>query len=208
MSSFAPFPEGFSHHPLYFDAVQQAGLIDLVRGAIEVAPFFQPRMPGTGQPTSVIMSNFGPLGWVAGQDGYRYQLHHPITDQPWPDMPNVLLDLWHDVTDYPHPPECCLINWYRDDRDAKMGYHVDNDEQAVNAPIVSVSLGDPATYRLGHHTRGGKTWGVKLLSGDVIVLQGDSRQRHHAVTKVFWGESAVVPKGGRINLTMRRVSVA
>lgn len=202
-----PFPPGFSHHPFYFDAAQQAALIEQIRDGVATAPFFQPRMPGTGQPTSVVMSNFGPLGWVAGKDGYRYQPTHPITQKPWPALPQTLLDLWDDLTDYPHPPECCLINWYRQDRDARMGYHIDNDEAAVGAPIVSVSLGDPATYRLGNHERGGKTLGLKLMSGDIVVLAGESRRRFHAVTKIFWGESALVPNGGRINLTLRRVTL-
>ena len=202
----AAFPPGFAHHPHHFGPLQQAALIAAVQDAAKAAPFFQPRMPGTGQPTSVVMTNFGPLGWVATQEGYRYEPAHPMTGNPWPAIPQTLLDLWADVTDYPAPPECCLVNWYREDRNARMGYHIDADEDARDAPIVSVSLGDPATYRLGNTTRGGKTIGLKLLSGDVVVLEGESRHRHHAVTKVFWGESALVPKGGRINLTLRRVT--
>ncbi|MGB3457452.1 MAG: alpha-ketoglutarate-dependent dioxygenase AlkB [Litorimonas sp.] len=204
------FPPGFSHHPLYFDPGEQAALIGEIRDAVASAPFFQPTMPRTGAPLSVVMSNFGPLGWVTDrQGGYRYQPRHPGTGAPWPPLPDRLLALWHAVTDWPEPPEACLINWYRADADggrgAKMGYHVDRDERDLNAPVVSVSLGDPALYRIGGVTRGGPTQGLKLFSGDVVVLAGEARRCHHAVTKVHYGDSALVPKGGRINLTMRVV---
>ena len=87
-----------------------------------------------------------------------------------------------------------------------MGMHVDNDENELRAPVVSVSLGDPAMFRIGGPSRGGPTKGLKLFSGDVVVLAGKARLCHHGVSKVFYGESALVPKGGRINLTMRRVN--
>ncbi|MGB6231290.1 MAG: alpha-ketoglutarate-dependent dioxygenase AlkB [Litorimonas sp.] len=205
------FPPGFAHHPLYFDPGQQAALIDAVAAGVRQAPFFQPTMPRTGAPLSVVMSNFGPLGWVADRaGGYRYQDTHPVTGAPWSPMPEQLTELWRDVTDWPDPPDACLINWYRAEADggrgAKMGYHVDRDEAEPNAPVVSVSLGDPALYRIGGAMRGGPTQGVKLFSGDVVVLADEARRCHHAVTKVFYGESALVPKGGRINLTMRRAT--
>jgi len=199
------FPDGFAHYPLYFSPAEQETLIAAVRTATETAPFFQPRMPRTGTPLSVVMSNFGPLGWVTDKEGgYRYEAQHPKTDAPWPPLPDLLTKLWHDVTDWPDLPEACLINWYKDG--AKMGMHVDRDELAVNAPVVSVSLGDPAMFRIGGPQRGGKTQGVKLLSGDVVVLARDARRCYHGVSKVDYWQSALVPKGGRINLTMRRVN--
>ena len=201
------YPQGFAHYPLYFDPAQQAGLIEAVKQGAEQAPFFQPTMPRTGAPLSVVMSNFGPLGWVTDKaGGYRYQSQHPKTGAPWPDLPRALLDLWNDVTDHHAPPEACLINWYREG--SKMGLHIDNDEKDVRAPVVSVSLGDPALFRLGGTTRGGKTQGIKLFSGDVVVLAGDARLCYHGVSKVYYGQSALVPRGGRINLTMRRVNPA
>ncbi|CAM3838376.1 alpha-ketoglutarate-dependent dioxygenase AlkB family protein [Litorimonas haliclonae] len=198
------FPKGFAHYPLYFSLEEQAGLIEAVRDGVSQAPFFQPTMPRTGAPLSVVMSNFGPLGWVTDKGGYRYEALHPKTGKPWPDLPPVLRRLWDDVSGYPAPPEACLINWYRDG--AKMGMHVDNDEQNIQAPVVSVSLGDPAMFRIGGPKRGGPTKGVRLFSGDVVVLAGEARLCHHGVSKVSYGESALVPKGGRINLTMRRVT--
>lgn len=175
-----------------------------VKDGVAQAPFYQPTMPRTGTPLSVVMSNFGPLGWVTDQkDGYRYEATHPKTGARWPDLPKPLIDLWRDVTDWPELPEACLINWYREG--AKMGMHVDRDEFVMNAPVVSVSLGDPALFRIGGETRGGKTAGVKLLSGDVVVLSAQARRCYHGVSRVYYGQSALVPKGGRINLTMRFV---
>ena len=201
------FPSGFAHYPLYFDAAQQSELINAVRDGVKHAPFFVPRMPRTGTPMSVVMSNFGKLGWVTDKEkGYRYDPIHPVTGKPWPAMPKLLKDLWDEVTDYPVQPEACLINWYREG--SKMGAHIDNDEQDAKAPVVSISLGDPAIFRMGGPKRGGPTQGLKLFSGDVVVMAGESRFCYHSVSKIFYGESALVPKGGRINLTMRRVKLA
>ncbi len=200
------FPPGFAHYPHYFDASQQNALILAVKSGVEQAPFFVPRMPRTGTPMSVVLSNFGALGWVSDKDkGYRYDPVHPTTGKPWPAMPELLLDLWDNVTGYEAQPECCLINWYKDG--AKMGAHIDNDEQDTRAPVVSVSLGDPAMFRMGGPKRGGPTQGLKLFSGDVVVMAGESRFCYHSVSKVFYGESALVPRGGRINLTLRRVAL-
>lgn len=201
------FPQGFKHYPLYFSHEEQSLLIDAVKRGVDKAPFYQPTMPRTGTPLSVVMSNFGPLGWVTDKEkGYRYERTHPKTQTQWPELPELLGKLWDKVTDYPARPEATLINWYKKDKGSKMGLHVDNDENDLRAPVVSVSLGDPAMFRIGGAKRGGITQGLKLYSGDVVVLAGQARLCHHGVSKVFYGESALVPKGGRINLTMRRVN--
>ena len=205
------FPQGFAHYPLYFSPKEQDALIRAVRTGVLAAPFYQPAMPRTGDKLSVVMSNFGPLGWVTDKEkGYRYQPYHPKTGAPWPKRPELLDKLWDEVSVFPARPEACLINWYRQEGDggkgAKMGLHVDNDEKDLRAPVVSVSLGDPAMFRIGGPMRCGPTAGLKLFSGDVVVLAGEARSCYHGVSKVFYGQSALVPKGGRINLTMRRVN--
>ena len=198
------FPPGFAHYPGYFPPELQAALVDAVREGVKQAPFFQPRMPRTGRPLSVVMSNFGTLGWVTDREGgYRYQPHHPKTGSAWAPIPQALLGLWRDVTDWPDLPECCLINWYREG--SRMGMHVDRDEYELRAPVVSVSLGDDAMFRIGGTTRGGRTAGLRLLSGDVVVMAGEARRCHHGVSRIYSGTSALIPKGGRINLTMRVV---
>ena len=205
--SHKAFPNGFRHYPSYFSLAEQQSLIASVKAGVVQAPFFQPTMPRTGAPLSVVMSNFGSLGWVTDKEkGYRYEPAHPKTGANWPELPDALGKLWDEVTDFPARPEATLINWYKEDRASKMGMHVDNDENDLRAPVVSVSLGDPAMFRIGGPKRGGPTQGLKLFSGDVVVLAGEARLCHHGVSKVYYGESALVPKGGRINLTMRRVN--
>jgi alkylated DNA repair protein (DNA oxidative demethylase) len=171
---------------------------------IERAPFFRPTMPKTGKSFSVEMTNLGQLGWVSDlEGGYRYQATHPVTGQAWPAIPQVLLDLWQAVANYPVLPQACLVNLYRDG--AKMGLHVDGDERDRAAPVVSISLGDSAVFRLGGPARGGPTSSLKLSSGDVVVLGGAARHFYHGIDRVLSGSSTLVPGGGRINLTMRVV---
>lgn len=196
-------PQGFRYLPEYFDRKQQEQLVELVRAGIKTAPFYQPRMPRTGQPTSVIMSNFGELGWISEKSGYRYDPLHPATGEPWPKMPQELLDLWADVTNWPQNPQLCLINWYREK--SRLGLHIDASEQAKDAPIVSVSLGDQALYRIGGLRRNDPTRSFKLSSGDVLVLADTARHCYHGVDRIYPGTSTLIPKGGRINLTLRVV---
>lgn len=212
MSGFA-LPQGFRFLPDYFDRAAQRALLDGVLTSMREAdsPFFQPRMPRTGQPMSVTMSNLGPLGWVTDKErGYRYEPAHPTTGRPWPPLPKALLDLWNEVADYPAPPEACLVNHYGDG--AKMGMHIDWDERATDAAVVSVSLGDRALFRLGGPKRSDKAVSMKLNSGDVVVLGGASRRCYHGVSRIYPGTSTLLAEagltqGGRINLTLRRVNL-
>jgi alkylated DNA repair protein (DNA oxidative demethylase) len=211
MTAKYTLPPGFSFRPEYFNRSAQADLIASVEAAIASVPFWRPTMPRTGQPMSVMLSNFGPLGWVSDQrGGYRYQSVHPETGNRWPEIPEALLDLWECVADYPEPPEACLINWYADD--SRMGMHIDWDEEATDAAVVSVSLGAKARFRIGGPNRGGKTGSLVLSSGDVVVLGGEARRCYHGVDRIYPGTSTLLPAhsfpgGGRINLTMRRVTL-
>lgn len=204
-----PLPEGFRYLPERFDRGAQHALLDEVLAAIEAAdaPFHRGAMPRTGAPLSVEGTNMGPLGWVTDKErGYRYQLRHPVTDKPWPPIPRTLIDLWFEVGAYAAPPEACLVNLYREG--AKLGLHVDQDEEATEAAVVSVSLGDDALFRLGGPSRRDRTQSLRLRSGDVVVLGGASRMALHGVDRIYPNTSRLVPGGGRINLTMRRVSRA
>jgi alkylated DNA repair protein (DNA oxidative demethylase) len=186
-----------------FSRTEQQALLDAVMTRIAEAPFYRPVMPGSGTPFSVEESNFGPLGWVSDKQGYRYQPLHPVTQKPWPGIPAILMDLWRGIADAPDP-ECCLVNLYRGP--ARMGLHQDKDEQAMDAPVVSVSLGDEALFRIGGDTRRGPTRSVTLSSGDVVMFGGPARLAYHGIDKIKPGSSSLVPGGGRINLTLRRVT--
>ncbi len=187
----------------------QEALLAWVEHVLEDAPFFTPRMPRTGKPFSVSMSNAGPLGWLSDREsGYRYEPRHPETGRPWPAIAPLLLDLWAEATGYPHPPEACLINYYRPG--AKMGLHQDKDEQDFDAPVLSVSLGDTAVFRIAEQ-RGGPSRSMKLTSGDVLVMGGRARLSYHGIDRLLGGSSRLLapprwPEGGRINLTLRRVT--
>lgn len=198
-------PQGISFYPACLDRPDQVDLLDAIRNIIRQAPLFVPVMPRTGKPMQVRMSNCGALGWVTDKErGYRYQPVHPVTGKPWPAIPDKLLALWRRVSDFPHPPEACLINFYSDT--AKMGLHQDRDESEFAAPVVSISLGDDCLFRIGGTQRGGRTQSIRLASGDVIVLGGPSRLRFHGVDRIYPATSTLLKDGGRINLTLRRVT--
>jgi alkylated DNA repair protein (DNA oxidative demethylase) len=182
----------------------QQQLLDAIQKRTEAAPFYRPRMPISGKPFSVEMTNFGPLGWVSDEAGYRYTESHPYTRERWPDIPPALLELWEQTTGYPAEPECCLVNLYRGG--ARMGLHQDKDEQATDAPVLSVSLGDTALFRIGGTARRGPTKSLKLVSGDVLTFGGPARLAFHGVDRVMERTSRLIRGGGRINLTLRRVT--
>jgi DNA oxidative demethylase len=195
---------GLILHRGFFDRAAQEALVASLRDIIRQAPLFVPRMPKTGTPFSVRMTNCGPLGWVSDVNGYRYQPHHPDTDTSWPSIPTTLLQAWAQHAGYPHPPEACLVNWY--ESKAKMGLHQDRDEEDFAAPVMSVSLGDTCLFRYGGLKRNDPTASVKLHSGDLLIIGGASRLCFHGVDRVMAGSSDLLPKGGRINLTLRRVT--
>jgi alkylated DNA repair protein (DNA oxidative demethylase) len=118
-------------------------------------------------------------------------------------MPEAVLDIWNALSRYPAPPEACLINYYDDT--ARMGLHRDVDEEDFSAPVLSVSLGDDALFRLGGAKRDDPTQSFRLKSGDVVVLGGAARLFFHGVDRIYPGTSDLLPGGGRINLTLRRV---
>jgi len=192
---------------LWPEALPRRAQEDLVREVFaraEKAPFYRPVMPKSGKPFSVEETNFGTLGWVSDIGGYRYEALHPATRAPWPHIPDVLLALWAATRQCSDGPECCLVNRYA--AAARMGLHQDRDEAEMDAPVLSVSLGDEALFRIGGTTRRGPTASLKLRSGDVLMFGGPARLAFHGVDRIVSGTSSLIAGGGRINLTLRRVT--
>jgi len=203
MSASSPLP-GLRFVPGFLDRAAQLAVLDAVRAVIALAPLYTPRMPRSGKPLSVRMTNCGTLGWVTDEAGYRYQPTHPETGLPWPPIPEIVLRAWSDLAGYAAEPEACLINLY--DPAARMGLHQDRDEQDFAAPVVSLSLGDSCLFRVGGTKRNDPTGSLRLTSGDAVVLGGEARLAFHGVDRILPGTSTLLPEGGRINLTLRRVS--
>ncbi len=192
---------GFVIHKGLLDLPAQHALVKAVRGVVRSAPLFRPDTP-QGKQMSVRMTAAGKYGWYSDRAGYRYVSNHP-NGAPWPAIPSQILEIWDQVTGLARQPECCLINYYAPD--ARMGMHQDKDEADFQWPVLSVSLGDDALFRIGNVTRGGKTESVWLQSGDVVVMGGEARLAYHGVDRLRAGSSRLLPKGGRVNLTLRVV---
>lgn len=194
----------FKISPNFLDRTEQETLLVQIRKIVRSAPLFVPRLPRSGKPFSVRMTNCGSLGWVSDASGYRYQPLHPETGKPWPPMPEIVVRAWRDLSGYPHDPEACLINFY--DASAKMGLHQDRDEEDFDAPVVSLSLGDTCVFRIGGPNRNDPTKSLRLASGDAVVLAGETRLSFHGVDRILPNTSTLLRDGGRINLTLRRVT--
>lgn len=189
----------------YLDRNTQQALAAGIGAVLLRAPWFIPRMPRTGRAFTVKMTNCGRLGWVSdASNGYRYQTAHPVTGAAWPPIPSLALGCWQALAAYPHPPEACLVNFY--DAAARMGLHQDRDEAELSAPVVSISLGDSCRFRYGGLRRSDPAKTLDLHSGDVLVMGGAARLLFHGVDKILAGSSSLLPGGGRINLTLRRVT--
>jgi alkylated DNA repair protein (DNA oxidative demethylase) len=196
---------GWRHLAGWLSPDRQRQLLADVRGVIAAAPLLRPIMPRTGKAFSVLMTNCGPLGWVSDRDGgYRYQAAHPETGRPWPPIPDLLSEIWSAVAEYRAPPEACLLNYYS--AGAKLGSHRDEDEDDARAPVVSVSLGDDATFHIGGARRGDPKRRLILRSGDVFVLGGAARDFYHGIDRIHPGTSGLLEEGGRLSLTLRRVT--
>jgi alkylated DNA repair protein (DNA oxidative demethylase) len=179
----------------------QAALLQDIREIVRQAPLFTPET-ARGKRMSVKMTAAGRFGWISDRRGYRYERRHPI-GMDWPPIPSALIDLWRTVVPSARDPECCLVNFYGEG--SRMGLHQDRDEADLTQPVLSVSLGDAALFRVGGTERGGRTRSVWLNSGDVVVLEGEGRLAYHGIDRIRFGSSALLPAGGRINLTLRVV---
>src|SRR6185437_14243710 len=182
---------GVRYFPGFLASPAQEALRDEILAILAEAPPFRPRMPRTGKPFSVQMSNCGPLGWVTDERGYRYQPAHPETGHAWPPIPSPLLATFAAIAPDAPAPEACLINLYHSS--ARMGLHQDRDEEELAAPVVSLSLGDTALFRVGGIQRNAPTRSFRLASGDAMSLQGESRLAFHGIDRVIPGSSTLLP---------------
>ncbi len=204
MSAQAPKPVdlgGAAYYPGLMSTAQQTACVEALRTVVRAAPFFTPVTPW-GKPMSVRMTAAGRYGWVSDRAGYRYERKHP-SGTPWPPIPEEIRDVWEAVSGVDRAPECCLVNYYG--TGARMGLHQDRDEADFQWPVVSISLGDSALFRIRGTARRDPTRSVWLTSGDVIVLTGPSRLAYHGIDRVKPGSSTLLSGGGRLNLTLRVV---
>jgi alkylated DNA repair protein (DNA oxidative demethylase) len=175
--------------------------IDRVAGA---APFRRMVTPG-GYTMSAAMTNCGTVGWVTDRRGYRYDRTDPVSGEPWPRMPAVFGDLATSaaaMAGFPgFVPDACLINRY--EPGAKLSLHQDKDETDFTAPIVSASLGLPATFLFGGLKRSDAQVKIPLVHGDVVVWGGKARLAYHGVMPLKDGAHPALGRR-RINLTFRK----
>jgi alkylated DNA repair protein (DNA oxidative demethylase) len=202
-----PVPEpvsfrGLAVWPGLLDAAEQALWVADLRAVAAAAPFVRPVTPG-GRAMSVRMTAAGRLGWLSDRAGYRYAPCHPAGGA-WPPIPPRILGLWRRLTGLARDPDCCLVNFYA--AGARMGLHQDRDEGDFSFPVLSVSLGDAALFRIGGTARGDPTTSLWLRSGDVVLMGGAARLAFHGIDRIRHGSSRLLPQGGRLNVTLRVVT--
>jgi DNA oxidative demethylase len=192
---------GFLIHKGYLGLEAQARMVEDVRNVVAHAPLFSPETRW-GRKMSVGMTSAGRYGWFSDRSGYRYIARHP-SGAPWPPVPESVLMVWRETCSPTRMPDCCLINYYGEG--AKMGLHQDADEADFRWPVLSISLGDPARFRMGGVDRSDPSRSILLESGDVVVMGGAARLAHHGIDRIAFGQNGLLAKGGRINLTLRVV---
>ena len=180
---------------------KQTQILDDIRVVVARAPLFVP-ITSSGKKMSVRMTSAGCMGWMSDNSGYRYEAKHP-SGVPWPQIPESILEVWNSLSGSSRRPDCCLVNFYQ--TTARMGLHQDRDEADFSQPVLSISLGDDALFRIGNLSKGGKTQSIWLRSGDVLCMGGEARLIHHGIDRLKCGSATLLKNGGRINLTLRVV---
>ncbi|MCV2359700.1 DNA oxidative demethylase AlkB [Paucibacter sp. TC2R-5] len=183
-----------------------AALREAVEAVLVEAPLRHLHTPG-GQVMQVAMSNCGPLGWVSDARGYRYQALDPLSGRTWPALPPLIAGLAREAAARAgyasFDADACLINRYLPGN--RLSLHQDRDERDFSQPIVSISLGLPATFLFGGLSRADKPARLTLRHGDVLVWGGPSRLRFHGVLPLDDGEHPLLGRQ-RLNLTLRRAA--
>jgi len=204
---FGPQPQRLASHTVLLPGFALADiepLLDALRPVLRAAPFRHMQTPG-GLNMAVALTNCGSLGWVSDAKGYRYSPIDPVSGQPWPALPQVLLALAGRAAAAAgfegFVPDACLVNHYLPG--TRLSLHQDRDEQDFGQPIVSISLGLPAVFLFGGMQRSDRTQRIPLSHGDVLVWGGEDRLRFHGVLPIKPG---MHPRMGerRINLTLRK----
>ncbi|MEO1000629.1 MAG: alpha-ketoglutarate-dependent dioxygenase AlkB, partial [Pseudomonadota bacterium] len=183
MAEPRPLPEGVAYHPLWLDRAGQEAVVAAVREVVAAAPLFHPVTPW-GKPMRVRMTSAGRVGWITDRRGYRYEPRHP-GGGPWPAIPAPILAVWRALATAERDPDCCLVNFYGEG--ARMGLHRDADEGDFGWPVLSISLGDSATFRIGGLERGDPTQSLTLASGDVLLMGGPARLAYHGIDRIRFG---------------------
>jgi len=187
-----------------FARPSEAALMAAIDEVVAAAPLRHMLTPG-GRRMSVAMTNCGEAGWISDRAGYRYSSHDLDTGRPWPALPEAFRDLALRAAaraGFPRfVPDACLVNRY--DPGARLTLHQDRDERDFGAPIVSVSLGLPATFLLGGERRADRPARIDLAHGDVVVWGGPARLRFHGVLPLADGLHPLTGRH-RINLTLRK----
>ena len=187
--------------PGALDGQAQSAMVDDLRKLARDAPFRQYETP-SGRKMSVRMTAAGRVGWMSDRQGYRYSEAQP-NGAPWPAIPASVLKVWERFSGVDCTPDSCLVNFYSDN--TRMGLHQDRDEGDLSWPVVSISLGDDALFRVGGAMRKSPTKSHWLHSGDVAVLSGAGRLAFHGIDRIKFGSSDLLPEAGRINVTLRVV---
>jgi alkylated DNA repair protein (DNA oxidative demethylase) len=182
-------------------------IVNDLRHVIRKAPLYTPVMRN-GTPFRYRMTCCGKYGWVSDRNGYRYEAINPYTERPWPLIPRSIYDATvcaaRRAGFLPFEPETCLINFYSTE-EASLGLHQDSTERNLNAPVISLSLGDSGVFLLGGRNRTDPTQPILLESGDCLVLGGPARSRYHSFARTLPGTSNLLKYGGRVSLTIRQV---
>ena len=190
---------GVRIYPRALDRVGQEAMVRDLRLVADAAPFHRYETPG-GRRMSVRMTAAGDRGWFTDRSGYRYAEERPGGGK-WPDIPASVLSVWSRFSEVERLPDSCLVNFYGEG--ARMGMHQDKDEAGFDWPVVSISLGDDALFRVGGVDRPTPSRSHWLQSGDVAVIGGPARLAYHGIDRIRFRSSDLLPNGGRINLTLR-----